>query len=76
MFSGCHGNGSRNKSKQHKISISLILKCDLSQANTHVDICMAIKKLPCSWPIHAIIFVLGLNTNDNNTNAVSIHNMA
>ena len=49
---------------------------ELSQANTPVDISMVIKKLPSSWSIHAILFVLGLNTNDNNANAVSIHNMA
>ena len=54
----------------------MIFKCYVSQANAPVDISMVIKKLPCSWSIHAILFVLGLNTNDKNANAVSIHNMA
>ena len=44
--------------KQQKISISLIFKCELSQAITPLDISMVIKKNPCSLSIHAILFDL------------------
>ena len=59
--------------KQQKISISLLFKCDLSQANTPVDISMVIKKT--SLLLTNSCHSLCLRSKYNNANAVSIHNI-